>query len=538
MKKTISLITFSLILLTAYPQQVQIEWQQCYGGSDMDTGEDVIVLSNGHIVVLATTLSNDGDVGSNHGNYDFWLFETDEFGNLLWKKTFGGSEWDDAISLNLAPDGGYLLFGETFSNNGDVSGNHGGLDYWLVKTDNMGNLLWQRCLGSSMNNLAEDMDIDEEGNIYVMGLSLGVGGDVSQNNGFYDYWFVKLNPNGEIIWDKNLGGTYTDNGLCITSTVDGGVIVGGIIDDTDGDITCNMVLWNKTAWVIKLDSLNNIQWQQCYGGTYTESVVEIKTTLDGGYILLGLTNSNDGDVSGFHGYPGEVNIYDIWVVKVDSMGAIEWQRCLGGTKDESPSFIKITPEGNYLIGGFTYSNDGDVSGNHSYSGGIDHWVVKLNPSGEIIWQQCFGGSPDDLLLGGYVISESEYVLVGNRRNPSISGNIDCIAIGGFGDYDLVMYKILDTTVGISTIEEDKLPLKVYPNPATNSATFSYSLPAGTHQGSIEMRNTTGQLVASTRLNEAKGEWVLQLNNIPPGLYIYTLSTQQKTTTGKLVVIGE
>jgi len=537
MKKTISLITFSLILLTAYPQQVQIEWQQCYGGSDMDTGEDVIVLSDGHIVVLANTNSNDGDVGFNHGGKDFWLFETDAFGNFLWGKTYGGSEGEVAMSLIQAPDGGYLLFGDTDSNNGDVSDNHGSFDYWVIKTDNLGNILWQRCLGSTKRDLATGFNMDEVGNIYGIGLSSGEDGDVTQNNGYDDYWFVKLDQDGELIWDRNLGGSYADNGLCIRSTLDGGVIVGGIISSIDGDILCNTELGNKEAWVIKLDSLNNIQWQQCYGGTYTETVVEIELTSDGGYVLLGGTNSNDGDVSGFHGSPGNVNIYDIWVVKVGSMGAIEWQRCLGGTKDESPSFIKITPDGNYLVGGFTFSNDGDVSGNHSYSGGSDHWVVKLDPSGEIIWQQCFGGIPDDFLLGGYVVSESEYVLVGNRRNPSTSGNIDCNAIGGFGDYDLVMYKILDTTVGISTIEEDKLPLKVYPNPATNSATFSYSLPAGTHQGSIEVRNTTGQLVASTRLNEAKGEWVLQLNNIPPGLYIYTLSTQQKTTTGKLVVIG-
>ncbi len=87
----------------------------------------------------------------------------------------------------ISPDGGYVLFGETWSNDGDVSGNHGGADYWLVKTDSLGNLLWQRCLGSSMNNIPEDMDMDDQGNIYVIGSSLGVGGDVTANNGSYDY---------------------------------------------------------------------------------------------------------------------------------------------------------------------------------------------------------------------------------------------------------------------------------------------------------------------------------------------------------------
>jgi len=536
MKKTISLFIFLLFFLTAYPQQVQIEWQQCYGGSDRDAGNDVVVRANGHLAVLATTLSNDGDVLGNHGNFDLWLFETDEYGNLLWEKTFGGSEWDEAKSLIIAPDGGYLLFGYTFSNDGDVYGNHGGIDYWLVRTDSLGTLMWQRSIGSSVHDIGVKLAMDSMGYIYMIGLSWGQDGDVTHTNGVYDFWFLKLNLSGDIVWDKNLGTTIMDNGLCISPTNDGGIIVGGITDGIDGDMTCNTELGNETAWVVKLDSLNNIQWQQCYGGTYTESIMDIKNTSDRGYILLGLTNSNDGDVSGFHGYPGDVNIYDIWVVKVDCLGLMDWQRCLGGTKNEFPSFINITPEGNYLVGGSTASTDGDVSGNHPPEGATDHWIVKLNPAGEIIWQQCFGGDWNELPLGSYVLSESEFIIVGEKSTYSLGGDVDCENMGG--DTDLWMYKILDTTVGISTIEEDKLPLKVYPNPATNSATFSYSLPAGNHQGSIEVHNTTGQMVASTRLNEAKGEWVLQLNNIPPGLYIYTLSTQQKTTTGKLVVIGE
>ncbi len=536
MKKILSLFIFFSTLAIAYPQQAQMEWQQCYGGSDQDNGRSVVVLENGNIVVFGGTNSNDFDVSSNHGGYDFWLFETDSTGNLLWEKTYGGSDDDLPERMMQSPDGGYVLFGSTVSNDGDVSGNHGNVDYWVVKTDSVGNLLWQRCLGSHANDIPSDMDIDGEGNIYVMGLTVGHDGDVSANNGFYDYWFLKLDPNGQIVWDKNLGGTYTDNGLCISATSDGGVIVGGLIDDIDGDITCNTSLGQVTAWVVKLDSANNIEWQQCYGGTYTESVVDIKNTADGGYIFLGLTNSNDGDVSGYHGTPGNIYNFDIWVIKVDSIGSIEWQRCLGGYENESPEFIKITPEGNYLVGGNTVSNDGDVSGNHSITGRSDQWIVKLDQNGMILWQQCFGGSWDDGLFGSCVLSETKYLMIGSS-SYSGGGDVDCDLKG---EGDVWMYKLFDTTVGVNEPALDSEGVKVYPNPAFNYVLFEIN---NTNHGSrfteIILKNIYGQIVKTIPIvfNQAStnNKFVWDTRSVQQGVYIYTLKGTGCNKSGKIII---
>ncbi len=311
MKKYLILVFLLVLCATIFPQSVYIDWQQCYGGTERDIGRSV-VLDNDYLIALSTSRSNDFDVSFNYGGVDFWLFKAGETGNILWEKSYGGSDDDLPIEIMISPDGGYVLFGETWSDDGDVNGNHGGADYWLVKTDSLGNLLWQRSLGSSMNNLPSDMDMDDEGNIYVIGLSLGVGGDVTANNGSYDYWFVKINSLGSIVWEKNLGGVYGDFGMCIATTPDAGVIVGGLTDN--GDVFCNTEPFNATAWLTKLDSANNIEWQQCYGGSYTENIIDLKTTNDGGYVLLAITNSNDGDVSGFHGIAGTPYNFDIWVI--------------------------------------------------------------------------------------------------------------------------------------------------------------------------------------------------------------------------------
>ena len=126
---------------------------------------------------------------------------------------------------------------------------------------------------------------------------------------------------------------------------------------------------------MKLNSLGDIEWQKCLGGTDWDDVNPIQQTSDGGFIVAGFTESNDGDVSGNHGND------DAWVVKLNSLGDIEWQKCLGGTIDDRACSIQQTSDGGFIVTGFTYSNDGDVSGNHGYS---DYWVVKLTNEPERI----------------------------------------------------------------------------------------------------------------------------------------------------------
>ncbi len=531
----LSTFCFSLFSFTTYTQTWQIDWQQCYGGSEGDNGKDIAISNDGY-AVFCVTGSNDGQVSYNHGSNDFWLIFTDQDGNLLWEKTYGGSDTEYAYDVEKAEDGNYIMFGYTLSNDGNITNNHGSQDYWVVKVDSTGEIIWQKCLGGSWPDFGMDMKIDLMGNIILMGYSFSDNGNVSSHIGHYDYWIVKLNQQGELIWEKSLGGTDLDLGLCIFPTEDYGYIVGGLTMSTDVDVICELHSeYYHDAWIVKLDSSANIQWQRCLGGSFSDNASEIIQTIDGGYLFAGITNSNDGDVSGFHGTPGTVYNRDIWVVKLDETGNIEWQKCLGGTDNEDPKFIITTEENGYLVGGWTMSHDGDVIGNHSIGDyRADIWLVKLSENGTFEWQRCFGNSNNQQLGNILKLSENNYMVIGGTGAIDISGDVDCDYHGGG---DVWMFNISDTTTGISNQQQTNDLLKVYPNPAKDYVVFEFSPPLVPPQGGrspvIKLINVFGQEVTSLLIKSEKTVWDTRLVN--PGIYFYQIKVAGKIYNGKVVI---
>jgi len=337
-----------------------LQWQKCLGGSRDDSAHSIQQTSDGGYIVAGFTDSNDGDVSGNHGGWDVWVVKLNSTGSLQWQKCLGGSDWDYAHSIQQTSDGGYIVAGWTWSNDGDVSGNHGGLDVWVVKLSSTGTLQWQKCLGGSGWDGASHAQQTSDGGYIV---SMSNDGDVSG----YDFWVVKLSSTGSLQWQKCLGGSGWDYARSIQQTSDGGYIVAGHTESNDGDVSGNH--GGLDVWVVKLSSTGSLQWQKCFGGSGWDGAHSIQQTSDGGYIVAGHTESNDGDVSGNHGG------WDVWVVKLNSTGSLQWQKCLGGSDFDYAYSIQQTSDGGYIVAGGTYSNDGDVSGNH---GDMDFWVVKLD----------------------------------------------------------------------------------------------------------------------------------------------------------------
>ena len=175
-------------------------------------------------------------------------------------KTLGGSNVDDAQSIRQTTDGGYIIAGSSNSGDGDISGNHGNYDYWIVKLDSNGNMQWQKSLGGSSMDMAQSIQQTSEGGYIVAGSSSSNDGDVSGNHGGGDYWIVKLDINGNIQWQKSLGGSSSEQVNSVQQTFDGGYIIAGTTVSTDGDITVSY--GNNDFWVVKLDSGGNMQWQK------------------------------------------------------------------------------------------------------------------------------------------------------------------------------------------------------------------------------------------------------------------------------------
>lgn len=223
--------------------------------------------------------------------------------------------------------------------------------------------------------------------------------------------FLAAQEAPEIEWDKIYGGSDGDLGYRIEKTADGGYIIGGMSSSIDGDVTGNHSIdpeWLiPDIWAVKVDADFNIEWQKSLGGAMFEDLKDMKITPDGGYIIVGYTDSYDGDVVGNHGDP--LDYYgDGWAVKLDNEGTIEWTRCLGGLIGDSIFSVAVTPEGDYILAGFTESTDGDVI--TPIKGSKDLWIVKMNDDGEILSSITYGGSSYEESTSVAMFENGNYVV--------------------------------------------------------------------------------------------------------------------------------
>jgi len=390
-----------------------IEWQKCLGGIYDDFAYSIQQTNDGGFIVAGFKESNESDMSGNHGAIDALVVKLNSSGDIEWQKCLGGTDYDSAHSIQQISDGGFIVAGRTRSNNGDVSGNHGACDAWVVKLNSSGDIEWQKCLGGTDNDYANSIQQTSDGGFIVAGGTHSNDGDVSGNHGRDDAWVVKLNSTGDIEWQKCLGGTDNDFANSIQQSNDGGFIVAGFKESNESDMSGNHGAID--ALVVKLNSSGDIEWQKCLGGTDYDSAHSIQQISDGGFIVAGRTRSNNGDVSGNHG------ACDAWVVKLNSSGDIEWQKCLGGTDNDYANSIQQSSDGGFIVAGETKSNDGDVSGNH---GVYDYWVVKLNSSGDIEWQKCLGGTDYDYAYSIHQTSDGGFIVAGNTasNDGDVSGN--------------------------------------------------------------------------------------------------------------------
>jgi len=402
-----------------------IQQQFSYGGSDLDRAESLVQTSDGGYAIGGWTSSMDGDISVSYGSYDYWLVNLDENANLNWQKSFGGSRIEVAESVIQTYDNGYVLAGHTESSDIDVSENHGRADFWVVKLSSTGDLLWETSLGGTDYDLGFSVIQTSDGGFAVAGYTSSSDGDITSHHGEEDFWVVKLNANGELVWQRTFGGSSSDKAYSIFQTADNGFVVTGESLSNDGEVSGNHGYYD--IWVVKLNSNGDLQWQGSYGGSDWDTGESVIQTSDGGYAITGCTYSIDGDVSGYHG------LGDMWVIKLNSSGSLLWQRSLGGSYRDWGFSIIQTLDSGYAIAGFSESNDGDAFGNH---GGNDCWVVKLNSAGNLQWQKLFGGSSHDRARDIVQTSDGGYAFTGYCK----SSDGDLSENKGSDDYWVVILK--------------------------------------------------------------------------------------------------
>jgi hypothetical protein len=276
-----------------------LDWQHPLGGGGREAAFGIIETLDGGFMAGGYSTENGGDVTGNHGSRDYWITKLSSSGALEWQKSYGGSFLETCQSILQTSDGGYILVGDSSSIDGDVTGNHGDFDIWVVKINSIGIIQWQKSYGGSDTEAGNQIINTTDGNFLIAGYSRSLNGDVSVNLGGYDFWLIKIDPNGALLWEKSYGGSDNEYAFDVHTTNDGGYIVGGFTFSNDGDVTGNNGL--NDCWLIKLDGNGNLQWQRALGGSDGDGITGIDVTPNGKYVIFGGSSSNNGDVSGNHG---------------------------------------------------------------------------------------------------------------------------------------------------------------------------------------------------------------------------------------------
>lgn len=414
----IIILTLLLFPLSELMPQ-HLAWEQNYGGTNWDYLSDMAQTQDGGYILLGYSTSDDQDVPGNYGDLDIWVMKIEKNGGIEWNQNYGGSAQDFAYSIIQTSDNGYIIAGNSASDDHDVSGNNGGNDYWIIKLNQAGELVWEENYGGSGDDTANEIIQTSDGGYIVAGETQSDDQDVSENNGVGDFWVIKLNNNGELQWEENYGGTERENALSIMRTPDGGYITVGWSRSGDGDVSANY--GGDDSWVVKLDSSGTLDWERNYGGSMDDIFTDVQLTGEGDYLFGGSSSSSDQDVSSNFGNS------DYWLVHVKIKGALDWERNYGsGDIDYSNSLIQ-TNDGGYLMGGYVNADGYNVA---DHNGSDDFWLIKVNQDGLYEWTQNLGGIGSDRLTALLQTSDGGYMAAGT----STSDDYDVSENNGSFDY--------------------------------------------------------------------------------------------------------
>ena len=385
-------------------------WNKTFGGTNYEVAYSVQQTSDGGYILAGPKCTLPYGVGS-----DGWLVKTDTNGNKQWDKTFGGTGDDLAMSVQQTSDGGYILAGYT-----DSYG-VGYWHFWLVKINSNGNEQWSRTFGGTF---AFSVQETADGGYILAGCTY------SYSTGSYDFGLVKTDANGNEQWNKTFGGTYCDCANSVQETADGGYILAGYTESYGAG--------NRDVWLVKTDSKGNEQWNKTFGGTYEDYANSVQETADGGYILAGYTESYGAGST------------DGWLVKTDSDGNEQWNKTFGGTGSNIAYFVQETADGGYILAGTRYWYG---------AGSQDAWLVKTDANGNEQWNKTFGGSKEDEAKSVQQTLDGGYILAGYTKSYG----------AGNSDFWLIKVKGEKPTISIFDTEPSKNP---------------YPSIMGTHKGTI------------------------------------------------------
>ncbi len=516
MKQKILSILFFALSINSFSQPV-IGKQKTIGGNAVDLLGALWPTADGGVILGGRSSSDiSGEkTDYNRGIDDYWIVKLGKTGNIQWQRTLGGSDVDEMLALQQTKDGGYILAGNSQSGiSGDkTEASKGFFDCWVIKLDKSGNIQWQKSLGGDSYEFCNSVQQTKEGG-YILGCmsASNISGDKSENSkGNYDFWIVKLDSSGNKQWDKTLGGSEYEFANQAIQTADGGYMAVGLSNSNISGDKSQDSRGGYDYWAVKLDKNGNKLWDVTAGGTADDYVNGVVQTPDGGYALAGASASNISGEKTENSRGGQ----DYWLVKLNKRGRIQFDKTMGGALDEYGQKVENTSDGGIIICGGSQSN---ISGEKTENsrGGQDYWVIKLNNTGAIQWDKTIGGDGDDALLSVKEVQKDKYLL-GGYSTSNISGEKTENSRGG-DDYWVVNLNYKPAAQIAATEQNNNSVaatpfgkgLIAYPNPVKDLLNVQVNI-----KSIVAITDLSGKVLLTQNIN---GKTVINVSKLTPGMY--------------------
>jgi hypothetical protein len=281
------------ILLCMLDSNGTILWNGCYGGGSYESEAQVVESIDHNFIIAGSSRSTGGDLDSNQGVFDIWLFKIDPSGNIIWSKSYGGNGTDRANDLIQTSDGGYLIGGYTVSSSEEVPAPLGESDFWILKTDSEGNEEWQKRFGGSDHEQCTAVVETNNGEFIATGRTRSLDIDVSTSFGSFDFWTIKLDAEGNLIWEQSHGGSYNDQPNAIGVTPSGNILIAGHTGSNDGGVTFSN--GDIDAWIVVLSDDGEFLWEKTFGSDGADSIEDIHVIDDSTFLFCGRYNADEGN---------------------------------------------------------------------------------------------------------------------------------------------------------------------------------------------------------------------------------------------------
>jgi len=472
---------FSLLLIQIFNSctYAQITFEKTIGGAQKDYGYDVIITEDGGFLICGLTYSYGA------GENDCYLVKTDNYGEVQWEKTYGGASYEYALKVKETNDGGYLLGGTT------LTYGEGSNDYYLIKTDNNGNSQWEKTYGGWNVDVLNDMEQTSDGGYILIGKSQ------SFTNFSSCVYMIKTDQNGDTLFTKKYGGPDLNWGLSIEITNDNGYIICGK--------TSSFGAGGQDVYLIRTNESGDTLWTKTYGGDTDDWGNDIIITDDNGFVIAGTTNYDWIDENG-----------DVYVLKTDPEGIIEWEKTYSYTQYEFANRIIKTSDNGFMLVGAT---------NSFGAGEYDLYFLKTDANGDTLWTKTYGYSDREI---GYSVKQPDsggYILTGYTNSI------------GNGDYDIYLIKtdedgnvqnIMDPVITDNTIN-----LEIYPNPCNDYINIKINNPDNIKELFLEILNINGQVIYRNEFHDTQEE--IDMSGFSKGVYTVKVIGENYILNKKMIV---